>query len=314
MIRFPISELLDPQECYDYLVRVLHPKGLHCKAGHPLPPDQAPHDRERAPLVDYRCRECGNVFNLLTGTVWEGTHYDCVTIVLIMRGFVQGIPTLHLADELELDYSTLLKRRHRIQQLGLDHRPIESLTDGVTEADEMFQNAGEKGEKHSDPDDPPRRRANNRPGAGTMDNDRPPVLGVVGRTTGHIRLTVSRDTRQTTIQPQVEQDTHPNTLLNTDESSAYNHISDTGRGHATVCHSRHEYARDDDGDGFCEVHCNTMEGIWTGLRNFLRPFRGVHKKYLAAYTAMFEWAHILKRVTADFMRTLMMPNFTYLPT
>ena len=95
---------------------------------------------------------------------------------------------------------------------------------------------------------------------------------------------------------------------------AYNHISDTGRGHATVCHSRREYARDDDGDGFCKVHCNTMEGIWTGLRNFLRPFRGVHKKYLAAYTAMFEWAHILKRVTADFMRTLMMPNFTYLPT
>jgi hypothetical protein len=43
----------------------------------------------------------------------------------------------------------------------------------------------------------------------------------------------------------------------------------------------HEYARDDDGDGFCEAHCNTQEGIWTGLRNFLRPFRGVHKKYLA---------------------------------
>ena len=48
MIRFPISDLLDPQECYEYLVCVLHPNGLHCKAGHPLPPDQAPHDRERA--------------------------------------------------------------------------------------------------------------------------------------------------------------------------------------------------------------------------------------------------------------------------
>jgi len=55
-----------------------------------------------------------------------------------------------------------------------------------------------------------------------------------------------------------------------------------------------------------------MEGIWTGLRNFLRPFRGVHKKYLAAYVAMFEWAHNLKRVVAGFMRTLMVPSFTYL--
>ncbi|MEW5959337.1 MAG: hypothetical protein AB1801_16520 [Chloroflexota bacterium] len=199
MIRLPISDLLDPQECYDYLMGVLHPNGLPCKAGPPLPPDQAPQDRPRAPLVDYRCRECSNVFNLLTGTVWAGTHYDCVTMVLVMGGFVQGIPTLHLADELELDYGTRLKRRHQIQQLGLDHRPTESWTDGVTEADEMFQNAGEKGEKQSDPDDPPRRRANNRPGVGTMDNDRPPVLGVVGRTTGHLRLTVSHDTRQTTI-------------------------------------------------------------------------------------------------------------------
>ena len=236
-----------------------------------------------------------------------------MTVVLVLRGFVQGIPTLQLADELEVNYGTLLERRHQIQQLALDHKPHTPLSDAVTEADEMFQNAGEKGEKHDDPADPPRYRANNRPGAGTMENDRPPILGVVGRTTNQIRLTVSDDTQQATLQPQVENDTHPTTTLNTDESSAYNHIAETGRGHATVCHSRREYARDDDGDGFCEVHCNTMEGLWTGLRNFLRLFRGVHKKYLAAYVAMFEWAHNIKRVTADFLRTVMRPNFTYLP-
>jgi len=314
VIRFPISDLLNPQECYAYLLHSLHPEGLRCKAGHALPPDQAPHKHKRAPLVDYCCRVCGNVFNLFTNTGWAGTHYNCVTIVLVMRGFVQGIPTLQLAEELALDYGTLLERRHHIQQLGLAHKLSRPLSDGVTEADEMFQNAGEKGQKHADPADPPRVRANNRPGAGTMANDRPPILGVVGRTTGQIRLTVSDNTQQVTIQPQVENDTLPTTTLNTDESTAYYHIPDTGRGHETVCHSRHEYARDDDGDGFCEVHCNTMEGIWTGLRNFLRPFRGVHKKYLAAYVAMFEWAHNLKRVTTGFMRTLMLPNFTYLPT
>lgn len=314
MIRFPISDLLKPEECYEYLLRILHPNGLRCKNGHLLPSDQAPHTRSRAQLADYRCRVCGNVFNLLTGSVWQGTHYDCVTIVLVMRGFAQGIPTLQLAEELNLDYGTLLERRHKIQQLALDHKPTAVLPDGVTEADEMFQNAGEKGEKHTDPDDPPRRRANNRRGRGTMENDRPPVLGVVGRTTGHLRLTVCDNTQQITIQPQVEHDIRVGATLYTDESSAYNHMAETGRNHATVCHSHHEYARDDDGDGFCEVHCNTQEGIWTGLRNFLRPFRGVHKKYLAAYTIMFEWAYILKRVTPDFLRTLMLPNFTCLPT
>src|SRR4051794_22655990 len=33
----------------------------------------------------------------------------------------------------------------------------------------------------------------------------------------------------------------------------------------TVCHARREYARDEDGDGFCEVHVNTMEGVWSLL-------------------------------------------------
>ena len=28
------------------------------------------------------------------------------------------------------------------------------------------------------------------------------------------------------------------------------------------------------GDGLYEVHTNTIEGVWTTLRNFLRPFRG----------------------------------------
>ena len=121
-------------------------------------------------------------------------------------------------------------RRPDIQQPALEHKPTAPLTDPITEADEMFQNAGEKGEKHDDPDDPPRCRAHDRPGQGTMDNDRPPILGVVGRTTGHIHLTVSDNTQQATIQPQVEQDTLPTTLLNTDESHAYNHIPDTGRG------------------------------------------------------------------------------------
>jgi len=68
-----------------------------------------------------------------------------------------------------------------------------------------------------------------------------------------------------------------------------------------------------DGDGVREVHCNTLEGIWTGLRNFLRPFRGVHKKYLAIYVVMFEWKHNLKCVNTSFLRALMILNFTLKP-
>jgi len=314
MMRYSINGVLDEKQCYDYLSKTLHPDGLHCSKGHILSPDQVPQDRHRDPFFDYRCKICGSVFNIFTDTIWSGSRYSCITIVLIIRGIVQGIPTLHLAEELGIDRSHLLEIRHNIQKWAEEHLPRSPLSDINTEADEMYQNAGEKGDEHDDIDDPPRRRANNKKGLGTMKNDRPPILGVVGRTSGKIRLTVCDNTQQATIQPQVEENTEQKINLYTDESSAYAHIDETGRKHATVCHSKGEYARDDDGDGVREVHCNTLEGIWTGLRNFLRPFRGVHKKYLFQYTAMFEWAHNLKKAIPEFLRCLMIPAYTFKPT
>jgi len=314
MMRFPMSDVLDEQKCYDSLADILHPGGLVCPRGHPLRPGQAPHSRKRAPICDFRCYTCGAVFHLFTGTVWSGTHLDSKTVFLLMRGFVQGIPSLQLAEELNLNYSTALDWRGRIQMQALEKRRADPLPDEAVEADEMFQNAGEKGALHPAPSDPPRRRANKRRGIGTMENDRPPVAGVIGRESGQVRLTVCDDTKQSTIQPLIEDAVLPGAIVNTDESSAYAHIGETGRTHVTVCHSAGERARDDDGDGVREVHDNTMEGFWTGLRNFLRPFRGVHKKHLRLYVVMFEWEYNLKRITADFLRALMIPGFTYLST
>jgi transposase-like protein len=88
---------------------------LACPHGHQLPPNQAPHDRHRAPIMDYRCRRCGAVFNLFTNTLWSKTRYRCSTIVLILRGIAQGTPTKHLAAELGIDRGHLLERRHDIQ-------------------------------------------------------------------------------------------------------------------------------------------------------------------------------------------------------
>lgn len=313
MLEFPLDELLDEAACYEYLKEVLHPDGLHCPLGHKLPAEQAPHCQERAPLVSYRCRECGAVYHLFTGTILSGTHYKCSTIVQLLRGITQGTSTSHLARELGHDRGNLLAWRHRFQELALAQRPPAPLPDGEVEADESLLNAGEKGDDHPDPQDPPRRRANKRRGRGTMANDRPPIVGVVGRDSDQVRLAVAEDTRQATIVPQVEAATAPTAQVYTDAAESYTPLAATGRGHASVNHS-HEWARDDDGDGLREVHNNTMEGFWTGLRTFLRPFRGVHKRCLDQYVAVFEWVHNLKRVSPDFLRLLLCPHFTYLPT
>ena len=160
---------------------------------------------------------------------------------------------------------------------------------------------GKKGDRHRDPEDPPRRRANKRRGHGTYDNDRPPVVGTVGRESGQVRLRVVKHTDKATLVPHVHSCTRSTTTVYTDEWRSYEQV---GRAHKTVRHGEEEWARDDDGDGIREVHVNTIEGLWTTLRNFLRLFRGVHKKYLAGYVAMCEFAINLKRVSPDFISSL----------
>lgn len=60
----------------------------------------------------------------------------------------------------------------------------------------------------------------------------------------------------------------------------------------------------DDGDGVREVHCNTCEGGGTGLRNYLREFRGVHKRYLKLYVATYEAMHNAKRINSALIRRM----------
>jgi transposase len=136
------------------------------------------------------------------------------------------------------------------------------------------------------------------------------VLGVVGRDTGRLRLEVCMGSGQADLVPRVRACCPAGTTVYTDEWHPYAKLPALGLPHATVCHNKQrpggpEYARDDDGDGIREVHCNTLEGLWTGLRNYLRPFRGVSKWYLDDYAAMFEWAYNLKAATDDFLRAML---------
>lgn len=162
--------------------------------------------------------------------------------------------------------------------------------------------------EHFDPLDPPRCRANKRRGRGTLANDRPPVLGTIGRDSGQVRLRVVKDTQQTTLRMHVEQFTREGTHIYTDEYDSYNTVD---RSRSTVTHGIHEWARDDDGDGIREVHTNTTEGMWSGLRTFLRVFRGVSKHFLSGYIAIHEFRVNLKRVTVRFISSLVRAHLFY---
>ncbi len=101
--------------------------------------------------------------------------------------------------------------------------------------------------------------------------------------------------QQTTIKPIISAAVTPDTLVHTDEYSIYARLPAWGYGHKTVCHARGEYARDEEGDGFCEVHVNTIEGFWSLLRSWLRPHRGVSQDKLPLYLGFFQFVYSARR-------------------
>src|SRR5512135_3710680 len=93
--------------------------------------------------VDYRCTGCRRVFNLFTGTLWHGTHLSPGQILLILRGIAQGVPAAKLAREVGISRQHLLRLRHEIPARALAAADRSPRPDDQTEADELYQNAGE---------------------------------------------------------------------------------------------------------------------------------------------------------------------------
>jgi transposase-like protein len=112
---------------------------------------------------------------------------------------------------------------------------------------------------------------------------------------GEVVIRMLANVQQATIQPLIKATIAPGSLIYTDEYAIYTPLTKWGYEHKTVCHGRGEYARDENGDGFCEVHVNTIEGFWSLLRSWLRPHRGISQEKLPLYLGFFEFVHNAKK-------------------
>ena len=112
---------------------------------------------------------------------------------------------------------------------------------------------------------------------------------------GEVVIRMLGNVQQATIKPLIKATIAVGSLIYTDEYAIYTPVTKWGYKHKTVCHGRGEYARDEDGDGFCEVHVNTMEGFWSLLRSWLRPHRGISQEKLPLYLGFFEFVHNAKK-------------------
>lgn len=108
---------------------------------------------------------------------------------------------------------------------------------------------------------------------------------------GAVVIRMLENVQQATIRPLIQAFIAPGTRVYTDEYDIYHRLPEWGFDHDTVCHSRGEYACDEDGDGFYEVHVHTAEGFWSLSRSWLRPHRGISQEKLPLYLGFFQFVH-----------------------
>ena len=145
LIEFPITDLLDGQSSYEWLLAHFHPEGLacpHCEAAW----SEAREFRwtKKSQVPDYRCGRCDKTYNVYSQTVFEGRHFTPEQAVMLVRGIVKGEQAQILANEIGVCRHTVQAIRKLMHLNAEQHQPQTALEDEVTETDEMFQNAGEK--------------------------------------------------------------------------------------------------------------------------------------------------------------------------
>jgi transposase-like protein len=280
-----LTNVINKGKVVKIIRKILHPDGIHCPNCNSKQV-RLKSKKHKFPR-QYQCK-CDKCFSEVKGTILEYCKLDIVTVFLLMILLSLKLSSRRISKLLCIEYNSIYRLVITIMK-NLFCKRLEYEFSGENEIDEVYITAGKKGEIVLDRE--ARVRGLSRRGRGTYDTDRPPILGIVNRGTKLIHLSVCKNVQMDVIKPIIQRVIDTCSSIYTDEYCIYSRLFEWGYTHKTVCHSRYEFALDYDGDGINEVHCNTMEGIWSLLRQYMRQFRGINKKNLKYYVIFFEYSH-----------------------
>jgi transposase-like protein len=300
-----IPYLQDDRKAADYLRQLRWPDGVKC----PRCGSDAAELRERCDngLQRFNCVPCavrlGQQFAMFTdwtSSIFEESKLRPFEWLLVMGLWQLKLNATEIAAAADIQERTAQRCINLLdggiyETYHLD--PTRQLEHQV-EADECYQSAGSKGlaREVERRDREPRQRGLQLRGRATAELGRPPLLGLVQRRdktdqdapAAQVYLEVLENVRTATIKPIITAKVKVGAQFFTDEYNIY-HFTEADYDHRTVNHGAGEYARRDP-DGTC-VHCNTMEGLWSSLRNFLDRFKGISQRFLHLRVARYEFLH-----------------------
>jgi len=223
-----------------------------------------------------QCKECGEQFTVLTGSVMESSHVPLTKWALAFRlicGAKKGMSAHQLHRTIGVTYKTAWFMAHRIREAMRDVSGDKLGGSGkIVEADEVY--IGGKPRKNSSVD-----------GRKTI-KDRKTAVAVLVERGGRSRATVAGQPLDGALKRNIVANVERGTEMHTDQHKAYRRVGELlGGEHKHVNHTIREYARDG-------IHSNSAES-WNALleRSIVGSFHHVSPEHLQRYAdeVSFRW-------------------------
>jgi transposase-like protein len=233
----------------------------------------------------WRCRDCGKMYSVRTGTVLEESRLPvCVWLHAFWRASAskKGVSALQIARECEITHKSALFLMHRIREAMRDDGG--SKLTGIVESDETFIGGKRRRANRHEGESGPLVKASGRKRVG-RGSEKAPVLAMVERG-GRVRARHITAVTAKNLQGAVHEWVDSDARVMTDQEAGYHGLWRTfGDRHQSVNHSEFEYARGD-------VHTNTIEGFFSLLkRGVYGTFHSVSKHHLHRYLDEFSFRY-----------------------
>ena len=213
----------------------------------------------------YWCNDCHKEFSVRTESIMECSRIPLNKWILAIYLFVtcrNGISSRELAEDIGITQKSAWGLLHKIRMAAGNG---DKLLKGIIEADETYIGGKEKF-KHS----------SKKSHAGRGAAGKTAVFGMIARD-GHVVAKVVDNTKSDTLFNLFDKHVSADSIVYTDEFTAYDKLNELGYEHDKVNHSVGKYV---DGD----VHTNTIENFWSNLKARIKgTYRSVSVKHLQKY-------------------------------
>jgi len=278
-----INALPDDKSCREYLEQKIW------KGGNPVCPYCGGHKHYRLTehgefKGQYKCADCKKRYNVMVGTMFEGTHIGLrkwFIAIYIFSLHKKGVSSHQLASDLDITQKSAWFLLSRIRHAFAPDQPTEAI-DGLFHADETFV-GGKNKNRHED------KKIDGSEGRSLK--DKTPVFGLM-QEGGYVRTHVVPNTKAVTLKPIIEGMVKKGSIIVTDEWLAYKGLA-KNYNHVVINHLENEYVR----GGFDN---NGLEGFWSLLkRGIYGIYHQVSPKHLNKYCDEFSFRYNARKASVN---------------